>query len=95
MVHFHYECNARGLDGKVDGNLPLCDIVFGITRNALDGKADCNFKSLGELLQSIRQNTGSASVLCRCVNVNCEPSWEREPLTFLFSGTGQWFRQGK
>ena len=42
-MHFHYECNARGLDGKVDGNLPLCEIVFGIARNALDGKADGNF----------------------------------------------------
>ena len=42
-VHFHYECNARGLDGKVDGNLHLCEIVVGITRNALDGKADGNF----------------------------------------------------
>ena len=42
-MHFHYECNARGLDGKVDGNLPCCKIVFGITRNAPDCKADGNF----------------------------------------------------
>ena len=42
-MYFPYECNARGLDGKVDGNLPLCEIVFGIARNAPDGKADCNF----------------------------------------------------
>ena len=42
-VRFHYECNARGLDGKVDGNLPVCEIVCGKARNALDGKADGNF----------------------------------------------------
>ena len=42
-MHFHYECNARSLDGKVDGNLPFCEIVCGIARNAPDGKADCNF----------------------------------------------------
>ena len=42
-MHFHYECNARGLDGKVDGNLPFREIVLCITRNAMDGKADGNF----------------------------------------------------
>ena len=42
-MHFHYECNARGLDGKVDGNLPFCEIVCGIARNAPDGKADGKF----------------------------------------------------
>ena len=43
-LHFHYECKAKGLDGNVDGNLRRCEIVSGITRNALDGKADGNFK---------------------------------------------------
>ena len=42
-MRFHYECEARGLDGNVDGNLHKCKIVSGITRNALDGKADGNF----------------------------------------------------
>ena len=42
-MRFHYECKARGLDGNVDGNLRRCEIVSGITRNALDGKADGNF----------------------------------------------------
>ena len=42
-MHFHYECNARGLDGKVDGNLPFREIVLCITRNVMDGKADGNF----------------------------------------------------
>ena len=56
-MHFRYECNARGLDGKVDGNVLyargldgkvdgnvlFCEIVCGITRNAPDGKADGNF----------------------------------------------------
>ena len=42
-MHFDYERKARGLDGNVDGNLRRCEIVFGITRNALDGKADFNF----------------------------------------------------
>ena len=42
-MHFHYECNARGLDGKVDGNVLFCEIVCGIARNAPDGKADGNF----------------------------------------------------
>ena len=42
-MHFHYECNARGLDGKADGNLLVCEVVCGIARNALDGKADGNF----------------------------------------------------
>ena len=28
-MHFHYECKARGLDGKADGNLPVCGIVRG------------------------------------------------------------------
>ena len=42
-MHFHYECNARGLDGKVDGNLLFCETVCGIARNAPDGKADGNF----------------------------------------------------
>ena len=39
-MHFHYECSVRGLDGKVDGNLRFGEIVVGIARNALDGKAD-------------------------------------------------------
>ena len=42
-MHFHYECKARGLDGNVDGNLRRCEIVSGIARNALDGKAGGNF----------------------------------------------------
>ena len=42
-MHFHYECNARCLDGKVDGNLLFGETVCGIARNALDGKADGNF----------------------------------------------------
>ena len=42
-MRFHYECSARGLDVNVDGNLHLLEIVFGIARNALDGKADGNF----------------------------------------------------
>ena len=42
-MHFHYECNARGLDGKADGNLPVCEIVCGKAWKALDGKADGNF----------------------------------------------------
>ena len=42
-MRFHYECKARGLDGNVDGNLRRCEIVSGIARNALDGKADGNF----------------------------------------------------
>ena len=42
-MRFHYECKAKALDGNVDGNFPLCDIVSGIIRNARDGKADGNF----------------------------------------------------
>ena len=41
-MHFHHECHARGLDGKVDGHLHFLDIVCGIVRNAPDGKADGN-----------------------------------------------------
>ena len=42
-MRFHYERNAGGLDGKVDGKVGCCDIVCGKARNALDGKADGNF----------------------------------------------------
>ena len=54
MMHFHDECTARGLDGNVDGNLRLCEIVSGLARNALDGKADGNFDNKTHGLQSMR-----------------------------------------
>ena len=42
-MHFHYECNAKGLDGKVDGNVLCRGILCGIARFAPDGKADGKF----------------------------------------------------
>ena len=41
-MRFHYERNAGGLDGKVDGKLGCCNIVCGKARNASDGKAGGN-----------------------------------------------------
>ena len=67
-MHFHYECKARGLDGNVDGNLRLCEMVFGIARNALDGKADGNFMRCIFTTSVIREAwTVRRTVICLCV----------------------------